>query len=73
MRILAKNSPGTFGAITNKLGENKININFVFADISKTKSEEAVFNIGIDVSNKKELNDIINKLEAMPEVYKIMR
>ena len=73
MRILAKNSPGTFGAITNKLGENKININFVFADIAKTKSEEAVFNIGIDVSNKKELVDIINKLEAMPEVYKIIR
>lgn len=71
IKIVAKNSSNTLGAISNKLAENKITLNFIYSE--KTKSDDAIYNIGIDVKNKHELNDFINKLESMPEVYYIFR
>ena len=71
IKIVAKNSPNTLGLISNKLAENKLTLNFIYSE--KSKSDDAVYNIGIEVKNKHELNDFINKLEAMQEVYYIFR
>ena len=71
LKVMAKNSPSTLALISNKLAENKLDLDFIYSE--KTKAEDAVFNIGIQVKNKHELSDFINKLEAMPEVYYIFR
>lgn len=69
--IIAKNSPTTLASISNKLAENKININYIYSDTNK--SNDAVYHIGIEVKSKQELNDFINKLKAMQEVYDVTR
>ncbi len=71
LKVMAKNSPSTLALISNKLAENKLDLDFIYSE--KTKADDAVFNIGIQVKNKQELNDFANKLEAMPEIYYIFR
>ena len=71
IKIYAKIGPSTLSSITNKLSENKINIKYIYSDT--TKSNDAVYNIGIEVKNKQELNDFVNKLKSMQEVYDVIR
>jgi GTP diphosphokinase / guanosine-3',5'-bis(diphosphate) 3'-diphosphatase len=69
--IIAKNSPTTLALISNKFAENKININYIYSNTNK--SNDAIYHIGIEVKSKQELNDFINKLKAMQEVYDVKR
>ncbi len=69
--IIAKNSPTTLASISNKLAENKIIINYIHSDTNKIV--DAVYHIGIEVKSKQELNDFINKLKAMQEIYDVTR
>lgn len=69
--IVAKNSPTTLASISNKLAENKINISYIYSDTNK--SNDAVYHIGIEVKSKQELNEFINKLKAMQEIYDVTR
>lgn len=71
IKIYAKIGPSTLSSITNKLSENKINIKYIYSDT--TKSNDAIYNIGIEVKNKQELNDFVNKLKSMQEVYDVIR
>jgi len=71
IKIFAKMGPSTLSSITNKLSENKINIKYIYSDV--TKNNDAVYNIGIEVKNKQELNDFVNKLKSMQEVYDVLR
>ena len=71
IKIIAKNAPTTLASISNKLAENKININYIYSDTNKTN--DAVYNIGIEVVSKQELTDFVNKLKAMNEVYDVLR
>ncbi len=71
IKVVGKNSPGTLSAVSNKIAENKINIKYIYSDTNK--NNDAVFNIGLDISSKHELNEFINKLKAMPEVYDVTR
>lgn len=71
IKIIAKNAPTTLASISNKLAENKININYIYSDTNKTN--DAVYNIGIEVKSKQELTDFVNKLKAMNEVYDVLR
>ncbi len=71
IKIIAKNAPTTLASISNKLAENKININYIYSDTNKTN--DAVYNIGIEVKSKHELTDFVNKLKAMNEVYDVLR
>ena len=71
IKIIAKNSSGTLASISNKLAENKININYIYSDTTKTN--DAVYNIGIEVKSKQELTEFINKLRAMQEIYDVIR
>ncbi len=71
IKIIAKNSPTTLASISNKLAENKININYIYSDTNKTN--DAIYNIGIEVKSKQELTDFVNKLKAMQEVYDVLR
>ncbi len=71
IKIICKNAPSTLSAISNKLAENKININYIYSDTNKTN--DAVYNIGIEIQSKQELDEFINKLKAMQEVYDVVR
>ena len=71
IKIIAKNAPTTLASISNKLAENKININYIYSDTNKTN--DAIYNIGIEVASKQELTEFINKLKAMNEVYDVLR
>ena len=71
IKVICKNTPGTLSAVSNKIAENKINIKYIYSDTNK--NNDAVFNIGIDIATKQELNEFINKLKAMPEVYDVIR
>ncbi len=71
IKIIAKNAPTTLASISNKLAENKININYIYSDTNKTN--DAIYNIGIEVKSKQELTEFINKLKAMNEVYDVIR
>ena len=71
IKIIAKNAPTTLASISNKLAENKININYIYSDTNKTN--DAVYNIGREVKSKQELTDFVNKLKAMNEVYDVLR
>ncbi len=71
IKIIAKNAPTTLASISNKLAENKININYIYSDTNKTN--DAVYNIGIEVVSKQELDEFVNKLKAMNEVYDVLR
>ena len=71
IKVICKNSPSTLVSISNKLAEHKININYIYSEV--TKDNDSIFTIGIEIKSKQELNEFINKLRAMQEVYDVIR
>ena len=71
LRLYVDNATGVLAQISNKIAENKINITKI---ISKNHSlEEAIIDIDFYVNNKQQLDDFINKLEAMSIVHSVVR
>lgn len=71
-KVFAKNTAGVLNTISNKIAENKIDISYIAFD-KKSKSEDALLNIGVRIKSRKQLVEIINKLRAMNEVYDVYR
>ena len=71
-KVFAKNTAGVLNTISNKIAENKIDISYIAFD-KKSKSEDALLNIGVKIKSRKQLVEIINKLRAMNEVYDVYR
>lgn len=71
IKVICKNAPNTLSSISNKLAENKININYIYTDTTKTN--DSIYTIGLQIKNKQELSDFVNKLKAMPDVFDVLR
>ncbi len=71
LRLYVDNATGVLAQISNKIAENKMNITKI---ISKNHSQdEAIIDIDFYVNNKQQLDDFINKLEAMSIVHSVVR
>ncbi len=68
--IYAKDNAGVFAEIINKMAENKINIDSVKTNKGLDSTEIA---LKIQVLNKKELDDIINKISFIKDVLSVQR
>jgi len=71
-KVYAKNTVGVIASITNKIAENKIDITFVNTDKNNRK-EDAIINVGVKISSRKQLVEIINKIKAIHNVYDVYR
>ena len=71
-KVVAKNTLGVLNTISNKIAENKIDITFLSID-KNHKGEDAFIDIGVRIKSRKELNEILNKLRSMNEVYDVYR
>lgn len=72
IKIVAKNTVGVLNTISNKIAENKVDITYMAIDKSN-KGTETLINVGIKITSRKQLVEIINKLRAMNEVYDVYR
>lgn len=71
IQILVTNTSGVLAEITNKISEKKININYINSE--KGKDGNIFINVGINIKNKQELNELCKKIENMPNVLSIVR
>ena len=71
-KIVAKNSTGVLNNISNKIAENKIELSHLVMD-KNSRSEQVLISIGVMISSRKQLQEIINKISAMKEVYEVYR
>ena len=71
LKILVANTPGVLADISNKVSENKINITYI--NTEKAKDGNTMINIGLNVKNRDQLNDIANKIKSMTNVLEVMR
>lgn len=72
IKIVAKNTIGIANVVSNRIAENKVDITFIDMDKS-AKSEDVLISVGVRISSRKQLVEIINKLRAMNEVYDVYR
>lgn len=71
LKILVTNQAGVLAEITNKISENKININYINSE--NAKDNNVIINIGINVKNREQLIDLQNKIQAMNNVLSVIR
>ena len=70
-KVIVKNSVGVLASISNKIAENKIDINYISSD-SKA-GEEVVISIGVKIKSREQLTEVINKIRALSDVYDVYR
>lgn len=71
LRVIAKNSAGLFNEISTKIADEKIDITFINADVSKTG--DANVSLGVKIKSRGQLIDLINKIKSIPNVYDVYR
>jgi len=71
-KVIAKNTTGVFTTISNKIAENKIDITYMLMD-KNAKTDQVLLSIGVKISSRKDLSEIIAKISAMNEVYDVYR
>ncbi|MBO4399730.1 MAG: bifunctional (p)ppGpp synthetase/guanosine-3',5'-bis(diphosphate) 3'-pyrophosphohydrolase [Lachnospiraceae bacterium] len=71
IRIFARNNPGVLLGIMKVLSEDKVNINSVSA--RPGKNDISTITVSFAIHGKEQLNDIINRLGAQPNVVDIER
>ena len=63
---------GVLASVTNKIAENKIDITYVNMD-KNNKKEDTIINVGVRISSRKQLVEVINKIKALGNVYDVYR
>lgn len=71
VRLYVDNTPGVLATISTKIAENKINITKISS--SPSDREEAIIDLSFYVSGKQELDDFINKMNALSIVHSVVR
>ncbi len=71
-KVYAKNTMGVLASVTNKIAENKIDITYVNMD-KNNKKEDTIINVGVRISSRKQLVEVINKIKALGNVYDVYR
>jgi len=71
-KVYAKNTVSVFASVTNKIAENKIDITYVNMD-KNNKKEDTIINVGVRISSRKQLVEIINKIKTIQSVYDVYR
>lgn len=71
-KIIAKNSSGIINAVSTKIAENNIDITFITTEKAK-ESEDIVLSIGVRIKDRKQLDEIMNKIGAIGMVYDVYR
>lgn len=71
LKLYVKNSTGVLAAVSAKIAENKINLTGISSEMAR--GDQAVINISFNIKSKKQLDEFINKLSAMPEILEIVR
>ncbi len=71
LKILVKNAQGVLAEISNKIAENKINITAITTE--QKKDDTVLIVLKLNISNKSELVDLMNKIKSMPNVINVFR
>lgn len=71
-KIIAKNTAGIINIVSTKVAENNIDITFITTEKAKD-SEDIVLSIGVRIKNRKQLDDIMNKISSLVSVYEVYR
>lgn len=71
IQIIAPDRKGLLGEVTILIGEAKLVVTGVNAKITKTNV--AVINLTIEISNIDQLDKLINKIRSMPDVIEVKR
>ena len=71
-KVYAKNTVGVLAEVSNKIAENKIDITYVNMDKNNRK-EDSIISVGVKISSRKQLVEIINKIKTIHNVYDVYR
>ncbi len=71
-KVVAKNVGGISSALSAKISESKTEICYILTEGSKL-GEDIVLNVGIKISSRKQLMEVINKVRAMHNIYDVYR
>lgn len=71
-KVACKNVTGVLSAVSSKIADNKVDITFISSEKTRDK-EDALMVIGVKISSRKQLEEIMNKISALPYIYEVYR
>ena len=71
-KVIAKNTSGVINAVSTKIAENNIDITYITTEKAK-ETEDIVLSIGVRIQDRKQLDEIMNKIGALGNVYEVYR
>ena len=71
MQIEARNANGLLAKLTMLISELKLTITNLNARVDK--SGNAIINLSVTVSNISEFDNLVNKIQSIPDVEKVFR
>lgn len=71
-KVIAKNTMGVINSVSAKIAENNIDIMYITTEKAK-ENEDIILSIGVRIKDRKQLDDIMNKIGAIGTVYEVYR
>lgn len=71
-KVVAKNSSGIINIVSTKIAENNIDITFITTEKAK-ENEDVILSIGVRIKDRRQLDEIMNKIGAIGTVYEVYR
>lgn len=71
INLIVKNASGALAAVTNKIAELKINI--IAVTSNQISNERSLINLVVNITEKQQLSDLMNKLKTLNSVYEVYR
>ena len=71
IRLVVKNTSGMLAGIANKVAEQKINITSISS--KNLNYDKTIVDVHVSVSSKSSLDDLMNKLKGINDVYEVSR
>ncbi|HBB44585.1 MAG TPA: (p)ppGpp synthetase [Clostridiales bacterium] len=71
IKLLVKNTSGVLANIANKIAEQKINISTIQS--KNIKDGKSIIVVKVSISNTDKLNDLMQKLKTVEDVYEVSR
>lgn len=71
-KVVAKNTVGVLNSISSRIADNNVNITFISTEKAKN-AEDTIISIGVKIKDRKQLDDIMNKIASSNNVYDVYR